>query len=85
MSTSERASPDSDSVPGSSTENAQALPPAGRSAQGQSGVDQLIHPGILSRRGASGQRTSRSSANFSRPSTRSSSSLSAVSVPGCAV
>jgi hypothetical protein len=80
MSRSERASPDSDSVPASSTENAQALPPAG-----QSGVDQLIHPGILSRRGASGQRISRSSANFSRPSTRSSSSLSAVSVPGCAV
>ena len=36
-------------------------------------------------RGASGHRASHGSANFSRPSTRSNSSFSAASVPGCAV
>ena len=57
----------------------------GWSAKGRTAWISSFIPGILLRRGASGQRTSRSSANFSRPSTRSSSSLSAVSVPGCAV
>ena len=77
-------SPDSDSVPASSVENAQTLPPTGRSrrAERRGSAHSPRHP---ARRGASGQRTSRSSANFSRPSTRNSSSFSAVSVPGCAV
>jgi hypothetical protein len=82
MNRSERAWLDSVSVPPRPPRTSGPWPGGARRA-GRHGS--AHSPGILSRRDASGQRTSHGSANFSRPSTCSNWSFSAVSVPGCAV